>query len=289
MEEKVYRIKEQDLVNIADSIRIQRKNEVKLTVENMPQEILNIETPIPEGYIIPEGTKDIVSNGDYDVTEYANVNVNVPVPEGYLDPEGTQEITANGGYNVELLEWVDVNVPVPEGYIMPEGTLQIKENGSYDITKYANAEVDTPQLNLGSGHVELNSNGTHNVNANEEGLDGYNTVEVLVNVQLDLQEKTVTENGVILPDEGYDGLSKVVVEVNSGEGGADVGGIIDRSITTLSIPNGTTKIGAHAFSECSQLQSIEIPSSVTAIEEYAFYYCKSLKSIEIPYGVTSIE
>lgn len=47
--------------------------------------------PIPSEYIIPSGTKSIVSNGTVDVAEYAEVDVDVP-GETYTD-DGNGNIT----------------------------------------------------------------------------------------------------------------------------------------------------------------------------------------------------
>lgn len=48
---------------------------------------------IPDEYIIPKGTKDIASNGVYNVKEFVNANVNVPDKK-----LGTKSITQNGTY-----------------------------------------------------------------------------------------------------------------------------------------------------------------------------------------------
>ena len=60
------------------------------------------------------------------------------------------------------------------------------------------------------------------------------------------------------------------------------------SETTLTIPDGITKIYQNAFSGCSSLRSIVIPNSVTSIGNSAFYYCTSLTSVTIGNSVTSI-
>ena len=61
-----------------------------------------------------------------------------------------------------------------------------------------------------------------------------------------------------------------------------------KSLTTLEIPSGVTKIGDSAFASCTSLASVTIPGSVTSIGNSAFAFCTSLASVEIPASVESI-
>lgn len=143
-------------------------------------EYAEVDVPIPEGYVKPEGTLDITENGDgIDVTNYKNVNVNVvqnvkiqPMATVYPDRFDTFVEPATG---YDALESVLVK-GIPSDYVIPEGDIAITQNGD-------------------------------NIN-----VAGYKTATVKVTPTL--QEKNVTPTKsaqIVQPDGNYDGLSQVVV------------------------------------------------------------------------------
>lgn len=98
---------------------------------------------VPTG-INPTGTVKIDSNGQHDVTDYAEADVQVP-PYGV----GTVEIASNGEHDVSGKAKAIVNVPT--GGITPSGTLDITANGNYDVTQYAQAHVQVDGGGSGGG------------------------------------------------------------------------------------------------------------------------------------------
>lgn len=64
--------------------------------------------------------------------------------------------------------------------------------------------------------------------------------------------------------------------------------IIERTATSVVIPEGITKIGLHAFDHCEQLKSVEMPDSVKSIGGYAFQTCGVLASIKMSANLESI-
>jgi hypothetical protein len=75
-----------------------------------------VNVPIPDGYIVPSGTKEISANGTYDVTDKKSVVVSVPERAIVLQ---NKEVTENGTYTADAgydgLGQVIVNVPTGGG------------------------------------------------------------------------------------------------------------------------------------------------------------------------------
>ena len=61
-----------------------------------------------------------------------------------------------------------------------------------------------------------------------------------------------------------------------------------KACSSVILPNGLTKIGELAFSNCLSLESVTIGNSVTSIGDNAFWSCASLASVAIPDSVISI-
>ena len=63
---------------------------------------------------------------------------------------------------------------------------------------------------------------------------------------------------------------------------------ITRSIKTVIVQNGVTKIGNFAFDRCTNLKKISLAKSVETIGKGAFYKCSQLKTVVLPQGVKTV-
>ena len=116
-----------------------------------------------------------------------------------------------------------------------------------------------------------------------------NEISRLQTAKADIKS-AIEEKGVSVPSSAsistYDDY---VLQIQTGGGGSeDLKQLIQKTITSIDIPSGTTSIGDYAFYICTSLSSVTIPSSVTSIGNNAFQDCRSLTSVTIPSGVTSI-
>lgn len=125
---------------------------------------------------------------------------------------GTLEATENKTYlakdaNLDGYSQVVVNVQpaLQEKSATPTKAQQIvtPEEGYYGLSKVTVAKIPDNYV-IPTGVVEITTNGTHDVSGKASAT---------VNVQPKLQEKSVTANGVVTPDSGFQGLSKVTVSV----------------------------------------------------------------------------
>lgn len=221
MVEKEYRIKETDLTAIADSIRYKHNSTSQYSVEEMPQAIREIGTMIPEGYIKPEGEKDIDTNGIHDVTEYASVNVRVDsrLPEQtkelIVSENGEYTIVADTGYVITEAS-VSVNVPdipavLQDKTVVPTKSQQeVVADAEYDGLGKTTVLPIPDEYLVPAGKFDVSANG-------EYSIKEYEFVGVNIDTRLPGQEKTlnITNNGSysIIADEGYE-LSKANINVS---------------------------------------------------------------------------
>ena len=62
----------------------------------------------------------------------------------------------------------------------------------------------------------------------------------------------------------------------------------NKTLVSLTLPDGLTHIPAGAFYKCENLQEVIIPSSVTRVENFAFHSCGKLRNALLSPGVTEL-
>ena len=81
-------------------------------------------------------------------------------------------------------------------------------------------------------------------------------------------------------------LSSLIGDIPTGDDSV-LKALIQRTLTSIDIPQGVTTIGKFVFFEAENLQSVTFPNSVTEIKDNAFGYT-NITGITIPNSVTSI-
>ncbi|MBO5541162.1 MAG: leucine-rich repeat domain-containing protein [Muribaculaceae bacterium] len=115
------------------------------------------------------------------------------------------------------------------------------------------------------------------------GTDGYATEGKLES--LDLSGARLVRGGDVYYNDpqGYDAYSQTFDDVICSNSFWEC-----KSLVSVILPEGITRISDDAFSVCTNLKSINIPSTVTKLGS-AFYHCFSLESITIPEGIKKID
>ena len=64
--------------------------------------------------------------------------------------------------------------------------------------------------------------------------------------------------------------------------------LLDKSASSITVPDGTQMIGNYAFADCFQLSSLVLPNSIYKIGSRVITGCQKLKSLTVPQGVVTI-
>jgi hypothetical protein len=184
-----------------------------------------------------------------------------------------------------------------EGGIIPVGNREIKSSAEVDVTNYATASVNDSFLrstSIRSGLSILGVQGTFTNDATSvaddlrvgetayvagkkivgtiEDYDGsYSGNGEIVDelTEYKLQQKTVYTNGVVVADEGYTGLSKVIVNIP-----------VENSYFTY-INNKVTTLPTNLFADNTKLTTLDV-AAVTSIQSSVCRYCENLTTVSAP-------
>lgn len=74
----------------------------------------------------------------------------------------------------------------------------------------------------------------------------------------------------------------------SGGDNSTLSKLLDKSASSITVPDGTQMVGNYAFADCFQLSSLVLPNSIYKIGSRVITGCQKLKSLTVPQGVVTI-
>ena len=152
--------------------------------------------------------------------------------------------------------------------IIPGGVMSIGERAFRSCTGLTTITIPDSVTNIGDEAFYNCDSLTYNTHDNAKYLgNATNPYVVLVKaISTDITSCTIHTDAKFIHSSAFYGCS---------------------SLTSITIPNGVTRIGSGAF-QSTGLTSVTIGNNVTSIGDSAFYGCRGLTSVTIPDSVTSI-
>ena len=166
----------------------------------------------------------VTSNGSY-TADYGYSSVNVDVPLKNIQATKEVSYSKNGNYTInpddgyDAIEGANITVAIPFSNTNAVTINELPDYGTdkaWNFTNYGKKVTLKYRMRKEEKTIDVTQNGTYEIlpTSGKSYILSKATVNVNVPEKTFLtQEKTVTENGEVVPDSGYDGLSKVTVNV----------------------------------------------------------------------------
>lgn len=245
--------------------------------------------PIPNEYVIPNGTQNISRNGTYDVTEVKNVEVNVKAKAEMVTEKDVNFYTPYGDLVASYtIEEANNLTELPEAPELPRLTFQ---EWNYDL---ADIQATITPLDIGGTYTTTSGITEFDVDVNSKSGMAVNFYAPKGITSIDWGDGTVDTN----LSHTYSMAGKYTILMygltsfgdnimNSGTSGT---GTWNYNLKEVRIANGVTVMNSYAFQCCQSLEHITLPSSLISYNSSSpFRYSYSLQFYVFPKGTKSID